>query len=112
MLISESFKNTYNKAKIDDLRKDLNSGMTLSTSIDGKKDFSPLFKSMITIGEDSGNLVEALKKSSQYYSNDYIYKLKRIANLAEPILIIFMSVIVGFVVISIAIPIFDSVNSI
>ena len=67
---------------------------------------------MIKIGEDSGNLVEALKKSSEYYVNDYIYKLKRIANLAEPTMIIFMSIIVGFVVFSIAIPIFDSINTI
>ena len=111
-LVKESFKNTYVKDEIDKITKDLDRGMTLSNSIEDKKDFSPLFKSMIKIGEDSGNLLEALKKSSQYYANDYIYKLKRIANLAEPIMIIFMSIIVGFVVFSIAIPIFDSVNAI
>ena len=111
-LVKESFKNTYVKDEIDKIIEDLDCGMTLSNSIEDKKDFSPLFKSMIKIGEDSGNLLEALKKSSQYYANDYIYKLKRIANLAEPIMIIFMSIIVGFVVFSIAIPIFDSVNAI
>lgn len=111
-LIKESFKNTYIKAEIDKIIKDLDHGLTLSNSIEDKKDFSPLFKSMIKIGEDSGNLLEALQKSSQYYANDYIYKLKRIANLAEPLMIIFMSIIVGFVVFSIAIPIFDSVNAI
>lgn len=111
-LVKESFKNTYVKDEIDKITKDLDCGMTLSNSIEDKKDFSPLFKSMIKIGEDSGNLQEALKRSSQYYANDYIYKLKRIANLAEPIMIIFMSIIVGFVVFSIAIPIFDSVNAI
>lgn len=111
-LVKESFKNTYVKDEIDKIIKDLDCGMTLSNSIEDKKDFSPLFKSMIKIGEDSGNLLEALKRSSQYYANDYIYKLKRIANLAEPIMIIFMSIIVGFVVFSIAIPIFDSVNTI
>lgn len=111
-LVKESFKNTYVKDEIDKITKDLDRGMTLSNSIEDKKDFSPLFKSMIKIGEDSGNLLEALKRSSQYYANDYIYKLKRIANLAEPIMIIFMSIIVGFVVFSIAIPIFDSVNAI
>ena len=111
-LVKESFKNTYVKNEIDKITKDLDRGMTLSNSIEDKKDFSPLFKSMIKIGEDSGNLLEALKRSSQYYANDYIYKLKRIANLAEPLMIIFMSIIVGFVVFSIAIPIFDSVNAI
>ena len=111
-LTKESFKNTYIKAEIDKIIRDLDKGLTLSNSIEDKKVFSPLFKSMIKIGEDSGNLLEALNKSSQYYANDYIYKLKRIANLFEPLMIIFMSIIVGFVVFSIAIPIFDSVNAI
>lgn len=111
-LIRESFKNTYIKATIDEIIHDLDRGSSLANSITKQKDFSPLFKSMIEIGEDSGDLVEALKKSSEYYANDYIYKLKRIANLAEPTMIIFMSIIVGFVVFSIAIPIFDSINTI
>ncbi|MDU3153113.1 MAG: type II secretion system F family protein, partial [Anaerococcus hydrogenalis] len=51
-------------------------------------------------------------KASDYYANEYIYRLKRASSMAEPFLILFMALIVGFVVFSVAIPMFDSVNNI
>ena len=111
-IIKDSFTNTYIKMIIDELIIDLKNGYNLSFSLANKNIFSPLFLSMIKIGEDSGNLIESLKKSSEYYANDYIYKLRRMSQVAEPAIIIFMSLIVAFVVFSVAIPIFDSVNNI
>ena len=111
-IIKDSFTNTYIKMIIDELIIDLKNGYNLSSSLANKNIFSPLFLSMIKIGEDSGNLIESLKKSSEYYANDYIYKLRRMSQVAEPAIIIFMSLIVAFVVFSVAIPIFDSVNNI
>lgn len=111
-LVKEAVSNTYIKKEIDKIIYNLDRGMSFANSIENNKNFSPLFKSMVKIGENSGNLADALKKASEYYANDYIYKLKRISNLAEPFMVILMSIIVGFVVFSIAIPIFDSVNTI
>ena len=111
-IIKDSFTNTYIKMIIDELIIDLKNGYNLSSSLANKNIFFPLFLSMIKIGEDSGNLIESLKKSSEYYANDYIYKLRRMSQVAEPAIIIFMSLIVAFVVFSVAIPIFDSVNNI
>lgn len=111
-IIKDSFTNTYIKMIIDELIIDLKNGYDLSSSLANKNLFSPLFLSMIKIGEDSGNLIESLKKSSEYYANDYIYKLRRMSQVAEPVIIILMSLIVAFVVFSVAIPIFDSVNNI
>ena len=67
---------------------------------------------MIKVGEDSGEMTRSLKKASDYYANEYIYRLKRVSSMAEPFLILFMALIVGFVVFSVAIPMFDSVNNI
>ena len=111
-LIKSSFANEYIRQIIGDIISDIDKGKSLATSVSTKSIFSPLFKSMIIIGEDSGNLAGALEKASEYYSNDYIYKLKKISNMVEPLMIIIMSVLVGFVVFSVAIPIFDSVNAI
>ena len=111
-IIRDSFPNTYIKEIINQLIVELRDGYSISFSLANKDIFSPLFLSMVKIGEDSGNLVESLKKSSEYYANDYIYKLRRMSQIAEPAIIIFMSLIVAFVVFSVAIPIFDSVNNI
>ena len=52
-----------------------------------------LFIAMIKVGEDSGDMTKSLKKSSNYYANEYIYRLKRISRLAEPFLILFMALV-------------------
>lgn len=111
-IIKDSFKNLYIKEIIDQVVLDISHGRSLSISISSKEIFSPLFISMIKIGEDSGNMDESLKKASEYYANDYIFRMKRLGQLAEPVMILIMSLVVGFVVFSIAIPIFDSVNNI
>lgn len=111
-MIEKSFKNEYIKENIRNITNEISQGNTLSKSISNKDIFSSLFKSMVEIGENSGNLLETLKKSSEYFSNDYIYKLKKLATLAEPVMVIIMSILVGFVVFAIAIPIFDSINTI
>lgn len=109
-IIRESFKNTYIKEIITNIIALLESGHSLSASLEHEKIFSPLLISMIRIGEDSGQMKEALKKSSDYFATDYIYKLNYLSKMAEPVMIIIMSLLVAFVVLAIALPIFDSVN--
>lgn len=111
-IIKDAFNNFYIKEVIENLINDLEKGQSLSICLSENDIFTPLFKSMIKIGEDSGQMVSAIKKSSEYYANDYIFKLKRLESLLEPLMIILMSIIVGFVVFAVAIPIFDSVNAI
>ncbi|MDO5047296.1 MAG: type II secretion system F family protein [Anaerococcus sp.] len=109
-IIKKSFKNHYLKEVSDQMVIDLKSGHSLSESLARRGIFSNLLVSMVKVGEDSGNLVESLAKASDYYSNEYIYKLKKFSRLAEPALILVMSLVVGFVVFSITIPMFDSIN--
>lgn len=110
-IISASYRNTYIQEKFYYIKKDLLEGRNLSECFDRSEIFSNMLVSMLEIGETSGKLEESLKKASEYYSNEYIYKLKKFSKLAEPILILIMAFIVGFVVFSVTIPMFDSVNS-
>ena len=72
--------------------------------------FSPLLLSMFMIGEKTGKLDDILKRSKDYFASEYIFRTKRLARLAEPVLIIIMSIIVFIVVIAVALPMFDAVN--
>lgn len=109
-IIRESFTNTFIKKKFILIQKDLLDGLSLSYAFKRAGIFSNLLVSMIEVGEDSGYLVEALEKTSEYFANEYIYRLKKISTMAEPVLILIMALIVGFVVFSVTIPMFDSVN--
>ena len=111
-IIKESFKNQFVKQIFNEIIIDLKKGFSLSSSLSSKKIFSPLLISMIKIGEDSGEMRSALEKSSEYFATDYIYKLRHISSLAEPVMIIVMSIVVAFVVFAIALPIFESVNGV
>lgn len=111
-IIKNSFKNLYLREILLNVENSLKLGNSLSFSLEKENIFTKLFIAMIKVGEDSGDMTSSLKKASYYYANEYIYRLKRISSLAEPFLILFMALIVGFVVFSVAIPMFDSVNTI
>ena len=67
---------------------------------------------MIKIGEESGSLGSMLNKTADFYDEEVEASLQRLTTLLEPIMIIVMAFIIGFIVIAMAMPIFDMVNTI
>ena len=55
---------------------------------------------MLRIGEDTGSLDAQLEFTAQYYETELDYKLKKLTSLFEPIVIIVMGLLVGFVAIA------------
>lgn len=55
---------------------------------------------MFRVGEETGTLDEQLDAAAAYYGRELDYKLKRLTSLAEPAIIVFMGVIVGFVAVA------------
>lgn len=109
-IIKNAFKNTYIRDILGEVAEDLKKGTGLSESFAKAGIFSKLFISMLEIGEDSANMTESLGKSADYYSNEYIFRLNKISRMAEPILIIIMSLVVASVVFSVALPMLDSLD--
>ena len=73
------------------------------------KFFPPLSVHMITVGEETGKLDEMLLKVADTYDKDVKNTVKRFVALLEPLMILIMGVVVGFIVISMLMAIF-SVN--
>ena len=61
---------------------------------------------MIAAGEESGSLAKILRKIAEYYSRDLRKTIKAVTTMIEPLMIVMMGVIVGFIAISIVLPIF------
>jgi type IV pilus assembly protein PilC len=55
---------------------------------------------MLRVGEDTGTLDAQLDSAASYYARELDYKLKKLTSLAEPAIIIFMGVVVGFVAVA------------
>ena len=66
--------------------------------------------SMIHVGEESSNLKEIFAIMSGFYDEELSNYNKKFLGVLGPILIIIMAVIIGFIVLSIALPVFDMVN--
>jgi len=81
----------------------------------GEKIASPLRKQkllptnvvqMVSAGEDSGNLGEVLRDISEYYAKELRSKIKTVTAMIEPLMIVLMGFLVGFIAMSIILPIF------
>lgn len=69
--------------------------------------FPPMFVQMVSVGEKSGNLESMLKKVSSAYERDVETAIMAMTSLLEPAMIVVMGLAVGFVVLSILLPIFE-----
>jgi general secretion pathway protein F len=69
--------------------------------------FPPLAVRMITVGEETGELDEMLAKISNIYDKEVERAVKQLVSLIEPLLILFMAGIIGFIVISMLLAIFS-----
>ena len=82
-------------------------GQGLAGSLDATRQFPALFIQMIQVGEQSGALESLLKKVADLFENEVETALMRMASLLEPVMILIMGVMVGFIVLSICLPIFE-----
>ena len=65
-----------------------------------------LAQRMIDTGEESGNLPKVLLRLSEYYERELTKRLKSLSKMAEPIMLMFMGLVVGIIVSSLILPIF------
>ncbi|MFH0997778.1 MAG: type II secretion system inner membrane protein GspF [Pseudomonadota bacterium] len=82
-------------------------GQGLAGSLEATRQFPALFIQMIQVGEQSGALENLLKKVADLFENEVETALMRMASLLEPVMILIMGVMVGFIVLSICLPIFE-----
>jgi type IV pilus assembly protein PilC len=66
---------------------------------------------MFRVGEDTGTLDAQLDSAANYYARELDYKLKKLTSLAEPMIIVFMGVVVGFVAVALVSAMYGVFNS-
>lgn len=104
-----------NKVIVQGIRKakeDVRKGVPLSRTIKEMNVFPPMVDSMLKVGEESGSLDEILTKTADFYDEEVEVSLQKMTTMLEPIMTVLMAIIIGFIVISMAMPMFDMVNTI
>jgi type IV pilus assembly protein PilC len=106
----ETFSNRYFYINVRDVPSKIKEGNLLSDVL-GEVDFIPgMMVEVIRVGESSGNLPEVLNKNGDYYENAINLKVNTIISLIEPVLIIFLGMVIAFMLISVYLPIFQTVQ--
>ncbi len=82
-------------------------GDKLRQPLEASGEFPPMVIQMVAAGEESGDLGGMLNKVADFYDRDIEYTVKRLTTIMEPLLTIFLGVIVGFVAVSMYMPIFS-----
>ena len=83
-------------------------GENLYSSMKETNVFPAMLYSMIKIGEDTGSLDDILNKTADFYDEELENTIQKSVAMIEPILIVVMGLIIGFIVVSIMLPMFDS----
>lgn len=109
-IVSSMEDNVVLKEKFREILFDIKSGESFYKSANNVKIFPKILVSMIRVGEESSNLKEVFGIMSGFYDEELNSYNKKFFGILGPILIIFMALIIGFIVLSIALPVFDMVN--
>ena len=92
---------------IEDAMEKIQKGKSMSSALESSVWFPPLFLQMVAVGEQSGQLEAMLEKVAQAYEREVETAIMGMTALIEPIMISAMGAAVGFVVLSILLPIFE-----
>lgn len=95
---SEILGNSYIDQCFEDVVDEVKQGEPLSSAITRTGIFETMFCSIIFVGEESGALDSILEKTSDYYEEESDAAVKRLVGMIEPLLIIFLGVVIGLVV--------------
>jgi type IV pilus assembly protein PilC len=85
-------------------------GETIHGPMKRTKVFPPIVTNLISVGEEAGNLEEILFKLSDYYDDEIDSTIRAMASLIEPIMIVIIGGLVGIIIVSLYLPIFNLVN--
>lgn len=106
-IVSSIVSNKVAEEAILSIRENMLKGGTLGEEIREKKIFPIMLSSMVSIGEESGQLDEILNKTADFYDEELEREIQNVTALIEPLMIVIMGVVVGILILSIILPMFN-----
>ncbi len=107
-ILSNAYVDKCFETVVDEVKQ----GEALSVAIQRTGIFESMFVSIIFVGEESGSLDTILEKSADYYDEESESAIQRIVQAIEPIMIIFMGIMVMLIIVSILPAIYNSMGNI
>jgi type IV pilus assembly protein PilC len=106
-LVGQTSGNAVVEQSMDDVYASVKAGGTLAHPIEENEVFPPMVGHMMSVGEETGQLEQMLTKVADFYEAEVDSKVKALTSLLEPIMIVAVGGMVGFIVISMYLPLFS-----
>jgi type IV pilus assembly protein PilC len=104
--------NAFLEEKFESVLEAVSRGELISKAIEATGEFEQMLSSMIYIGEESGSLGDILNSTADYFDDEADSAIQRMISMIEPIMIIVLGIVIGFIVVSIIQPIFQMYESV
>ncbi len=111
LIVRSILGNSVMAKSLENLHQGLKGGKGISGPLQKAGIFPPMAIHMITVGEETGNLDQMLEKVSQTYEKEVELAVKGLISMIEPLMILIMAMVIGFIVIAILMAVF-SINDI
>ena len=99
--------NTIVIESLENIKKGVFSGKTLTESLEKEKVFPSTFKQLISVGEQTGSLDDMYGSVATYYEEEFDTAVANLSTLIEPIMIVFMGVVIGGLMLAMYAPVFN-----
>jgi MSHA biogenesis protein MshG len=106
-VVASTVDNAHVAQKVDGMRSGVERGESILRAAAGTGVFTPVVLQMIAVGEETGAVDELLDEVAQLYTNDVQYDLKTLAQQIEPVLIVFLGVLVLVLALGVFLPVWD-----
>jgi type IV pilus assembly protein PilC len=111
-IVKETSGNVIVGAAVGAVHDSVKEGETITAPLEASRVFPPMVVSMVDVGEQTGALPEMLLKIADNYDEEVDNAVAAMTSLLEPIMIVFLAVIVGSIVIAMFMPLIALMNSV
>jgi type IV pilus assembly protein PilC len=110
-IVKETAGNVVVSNAVNSVHESVKEGETITAPLEASGIFPPMVISMVDVGEQTGALPEMLLKIADNYDDEVDNAVAAMTSLLEPIMIVFLAVVVGSIVIAMFLPLIDLMNT-
>jgi type IV pilus assembly protein PilC len=109
---SRAINNVHVSAAISRAAEKVKGGKALSLALKNEPTILPLVPQMIGVGEQSGGIDKMMGKAATYYENEIDNAVRSLSTAIEPVLMVFLAIVAGFMVLAILLPVYGLIGNI
>jgi MSHA biogenesis protein MshG len=106
-VVSQTVENAYLAARVEQMRDGVERGESILRTATAASVFTPVVLQMVAVGEETGSLDDLMDEIAQMYEREVDYELKTLSSQIEPILIVFLGIMVLVLALGIFLPVWD-----